>query len=279
MIVQPGSIGSLGPANIRFRFSTETGLTPSGLASNGEVEDYQVEIVELDYGDLPDSYDTTDSQGGAYHIISPTIYLGGTIDDELDGQPSPNADGDGADEDGITFNTPLIPGEVATITVETVGNGNFSGWVDFNGDGDFDVGEQIFTNTPLTAGTSNLTFTVPASATPGDTGVRFRYTTDTLSSHAGSASNGEVEDYIVPIVEVDMGDLPDSSVASLPDYPTSRADNGPRHAITSTVYLGSRVDVDSDGQPSLNADGDDINDTTGTPGSGNDDEDGRLCLG
>ncbi|MCB0154530.1 MAG: isopeptide-forming domain-containing fimbrial protein, partial [Anaerolineae bacterium] len=150
-------------------------------------------LFSADYGDLPDSYDTTDSAGGAFHTLSAGLYLGSRVDVELDGQPSPTATGDdsaagpglptaGDDEDGITFDTPLIPGQVATLTVQAVGSATFSGSLDFDGSGAFAPGERIFTNTAVLSGTTALGFNVPAGAVPGSTGVRLRYSSDSLTS-------------------------------------------------------------------------------------------------
>ncbi len=51
-------------------------------------------------------------------------------------------------------------------------------------------------------------------------------------------------------------------------YPTLLANNGARHIIDPNVYLGNSIDIDTDGQPDMTADGDD--------NDGNDDEDGVL---
>lgn len=59
---------------------------------------------------------------------------------------------------------------------------------------------------------------------------------------------------------LDFGDAPD------PSYPTLTANNGARHGIAPGFYLGGGVDSDDDGQPTSNADGDDLD--------GVDDEDG-----
>ena len=64
----------------------------------------------------------------------------------------------------------------------------------------------------------------------------------------------------LPGEELDFGDAPD------PPYPTRIATNGARHVIWSHDYLGSCIDAEADGQPTLAADGDDRN--------GSDDEDG-----
>jgi len=68
-------------------------------------------LCEFDYGDLPDSgngtsadnYETTQANNGPSHIITNDLFLGGMVDEETDGAPSGNADGDGEDEDGLTI--------------------------------------------------------------------------------------------------------------------------------------------------------------------------------
>lgn len=268
----------------RFRLSSAGGLSYTGPAPDGEVEDYLVPLIGYDFGDLLDSFQTTALAGGPYHVISPTLYLGSRIDPEGDGQPSPDADGDDAnppsldDEDGVSFDTPLIPGEVATITVQAVGSGNFSAWLDFNGNGRFDAGERIFTNTLLSPGSTALSFTVPATATPGSTGVRVRYSTANLTSPAGPAPDGEVEDYLIALNRLDFGDLPDDALSpagyAAQTYPTGLSNNGARHVILAgnNPTLGSTVDAEGDGQPALEALGDDA---SGDP----DDEDGVTFSG
>jgi len=53
---------------------------------------------------------------------------------------------------------------------------------------------------------------------------------------------------------MDFGDCPD------PCYPTLLVNDGARHIIDPNVFLGSGIDSESDGQPTVWADGDDIND-------------------
>jgi GEVED domain-containing protein/Big-like domain-containing protein len=55
----------------------------------------------------------------------------------------------------------------------------------------------------------------------------------------------------------DWGDAPDAVTAVA--YPTLRMSNGPRHAITPGMFLGSLIDGEYDGQPNLTATGDDNN--------------------
>jgi len=273
---------TVGVTFTRFRFSTQSGLSYTGPAQDGEVEDHLIMInpeEQMDYGDVPDpTYPTLAISNGARHVNDPIIpiFLGNMIDWELDGQPSANADGDDLnpaggidDEDGVILNTPWIPGMPAMITVTaSIGGGAFQGWVDFNNDGDFmDPLEQIFNNTVLVAGPQPLNFNVPPNALLGNTYSRFRYSTMPNLMPYGCAPNGEVEDYKVLIGqpnEYDWGDLPD------PAYPTLSVNNGPNH-ITGALFLGNLIDSENDGQPHLSALGDDMNNL--------DDEDGVAFTG
>ena len=167
------------------------------------------EEAPLDWGDAPDGmtalgYPTLASSNGANHIIAGP-WLGDQTDNpdaEPDGQPNSNAMGDdndgNDDEDGVVFNTPLVPGQPAQLTVTASGPGLLQGWIDFNANSSWaDSNEQIFVNQPLTAGSTALTFNVPTTATPGRTFARFRFSTVPNLPFAGPAPNGEVEDYKV----------------------------------------------------------------------------------
>ena len=75
-----------------------------------------------------------------------------------------------------------------------------------------------------------------------------------------STTNGAVWSFTVGGEPMDFGDAPD------PTYPTLAASDGARHVIVPSLYLGSAVDADADGQPDAYAAGDD--------NDGTDDEDG-----
>ncbi|MGA8810813.1 MAG: SdrD B-like domain-containing protein, partial [Thermoanaerobaculia bacterium] len=94
----------------RFRLSSTGIATPTGVASDGEVEDYAVTVAALDYGDAPDpTYPTLLASNGARHRVLPLSNptLGTFVDVEADGQPNATASGDDNngvpdDEDGVT---------------------------------------------------------------------------------------------------------------------------------------------------------------------------------
>jgi large repetitive protein len=247
----------------RFRCSSATGLGPTGLAPDGEVEDYQVAVIGTDFGDAPASYGTQGA-GAASHVVNPLapFYLGSCVDTEPDGQPSAGADGDDNnagtsrigscvdDEDGVAFLTPLASCQTARVTVTASGAGKLDAWVDFNHDGDFnDAGEQIFASQALTAGANTLTFNVPCAAVSATTYARFRLSSAGGLGPTGAAPDGEVEDYAVNVGNVDFGDAPDS-------YGTLLASNGPNHRAVAGFSLGATEDTETDGQPSAGANGD-----------------------
>jgi uncharacterized repeat protein (TIGR01451 family) len=247
----------------RFRCSSGGGLGPTGLAPDGEVEDYLVGVIGTDFGDAPASYGTQGA-GAASHAVNPLapLMLGSCVDTEPDGQPSANALGDdGAagtsrigqcldDEDGVTFLTPLAACQTAQLTVTASGPGALDAWIDFNADGDFDdAGEQIFTVGALTAGANTLTFNVPCTAVSAATYARFRLSSAGHLGPTGAAPDGEVEDYAVNVGAVDFGDAPDS-------YGTLLASNGPNHRAVAGFSLGPTEDSETDGQPNAAANGD-----------------------
>jgi hypothetical protein len=208
--------------------------------------------IALDFGDAPDpTFPTLLASDGARHVSVPGFFLGSGIDAETDGQPAVAADGDDLagidDESGITFATPLIPGEPASVDVSASAAGALDAWIDFNGDGDWDdAGDQIAASVPLAAGTTNVAFAVPVTALPQSTvAARFRLrdSGDPATAPNGLAPSGEVEDYVTSI-----GTGADLGVVAVADTPT--ADWLQPFTITVTVsnegpnvVVGANVDV------------------------------------
>lgn len=216
----PCSLAPLARTFARFRFGPSGGMTPYGAVLGGEVEDYEVTILGRDYGDAPGPYPTLEADDGARHIHLPGFYLGAGADVELDGLPSPLADGDdlddGDDEDGVFFEGgPLAPGDPAyPVRVTASLPGLLDAWIDFNRDGDWDdAGEQIFASAVLQSGANGIGFPVPVSAVTGTTYARFRFSTFGGLTYEGLAIDGEVEDYqvtiAVPQVDSDGDGSPD----------------------------------------------------------------------
>jgi PKD repeat protein len=168
-----------------------------------------------DFGDAPDAanaliYPTLRTNNGAYHDIINGFHLGALIDAEPDGVPTPDAMGDDNlnldDEDGVSFSTPLIPGQPAVVEVTASSQGNLNAWIDFNANQSWgDANEHIFADVALSSGNKSLNFTVPPSAKPGQTFARFRLSRVTGISFTGYGHGGEVEDYELFIEEGEGG--------------------------------------------------------------------------
>lgn len=175
-----------------------------------------------DFGDAPDSYGTLSASNGASHGILSGFTLGATVDRESDGQPTADATGDGADEDGIQFTAPLVPGTTSSIQVTvnntTGGQAYLQGWIDVDGNGTFDSDERFISNQALTTGVNSVPLTLPSFTLPAsgllDTFARFRLSQDLNISATGFVDSGEVEDYAVRLLN--NGDLANDDSVSVP---------------------------------------------------------------
>lgn len=184
---------------------------------------YRGVSYNVDYGDAPDpKYPTFDSSNGPSHRIVKGLFLGTTVDQDLDAQPSQLADADDLtsrdDDDGVDFANPLVPGTSTSITVRVASKENawLNGWLDFNGDGDWnDTGEKFAVSVPVTSGVHALPINVPEWAVPGSAFARFRLSTTKVLDVTGPASDGEVEDYRIDIRPVAPTLHPGPSVVGL----------------------------------------------------------------
>ncbi|MFV0388139.1 MAG: GEVED domain-containing protein [Pyrinomonadaceae bacterium] len=183
-----------------------------------------------EFGDAPATY------GNSVHIIdSPIVYyLGtGTPDAEAESKFSVNADGDDLDniddENGVTVSTFKV-GYIASIPVQTVGSGGYlSAWIDFNGNGVFDAGENFANNVQdggtgdnaPAAGTILLNVSVPMTSITGSTYARFRWSPNMITSPIGTVIQGEVEDYKVQIIAAPIVGL--SKSCTIPSTCTTAA--------------------------------------------------------
>ncbi len=253
-----------GVSYARFRCSSATGLGPTGAAPDGEVEDYAVSVIGLDFGDAPASYGTQGA-GAASHVVDALnpILLGHCVDTEVDGQPNATASGDNAaagtsrvgncfdDEDGVTFDTPVTAcaSAQASVFVTAGGGEKLDAWIDFDRNGTFDATDQIATSQTLVPGSNLLNFTVPCTAAAGTTYARFRLSSAGGVGPTGAAADGEVEDYALVSGSVDFGDAPDT-------YGTTLANAGPYHRLVAGFALGVTEDSEVNGQPSAGANGD-----------------------
>lgn len=175
--------------------------------------------AQNDWGDAPDTYQTTAVAGGPSHIISPALRIGVDSDAEANGNPTPFAQGDdtaGADdEDGV------LVYESVTDRIKALQIGAWSqmqvmvqrnaalfpsaflnAWCDFNRDGDFaDANERIVQNAAAEDGLNVFGFFTPATTTAGVSYTRVRLSSVPLApvpaGMGGAGGFGEVEDYRV----------------------------------------------------------------------------------
>ncbi|MCW1966808.1 MAG: GEVED domain-containing protein, partial [Anaerolineae bacterium] len=281
---------------LRVRISTDPNLGPTGVASNGEVEDYMVKLYkpvptptptpQMDCGDLPDgnktglNYPTLLANTGACHISSSKMKLGLGLDFESDGQPTASANGDDVanvdDEDGVSFPTGFFAGQTAQVSVDVLNApGNVAvlyAFFDWNVNGILNDAGEVFTISIPANMTAIQTFVmnvaVPANAVTGTSfGARFRLSTDTNLGPKAIAPDGEVEDYMIevklPQPTLDWGDLPENG--SQPSYNTTNANSGPSHVIVDKLWIGDKPDAENDGISDPSALGDD-NDNTDDEG-------------
>lgn len=176
-------------------------------AERGQPMPLILQALPNDFGDAPISY------GSADHVIDGLRYLGSQPDGEAAQQYSDEADGDDRtgkdDEDGITI-PDLTQGAKVTfryqVVTPTLSAVFLNAWIDWNGNGRFDEGnERIAADVRRTSsGAYSLDVQVPADAVANaPTFARFRLgprsTNAPVYSSTGTASFGEVEDYIVKI--------------------------------------------------------------------------------
>jgi uncharacterized repeat protein (TIGR01451 family) len=222
-----GTTSSLGfnLSMARAFISADTSLPWVG-AKTGADGIYFTFSADEDFGDAPATYDAGVT-GAASHIIS-DLKLGQmitadnstTINGGATGTPlittSPKAvaasannnasNGDGTSDDGVAsfpvFSTTSTGSYAVPVSLTGASRaGQVCGWVDFNKSNAFDTGERACTAFVSGATSVNLTWTLPAGMTAGNTYARIRASYDTagVQNPTGPLSSGEVEDYQLTI--------------------------------------------------------------------------------
>lgn len=173
-------------------------------------------LCAYDYGDLPDvtagtgsnDYQTLTANNGPGHVVISGLTLGSIADLEPDGQPSPDALGDGSDEDALTiFSTlDISPGMTFRLpfsyTNTTGDTAHVEGWIDWNGDGDFDDANEMVLDVNDGNGTTPIAdrwqINIPSFALTGEfLGLRIRISNQDNMTPYGTVGSGEVEDYLI----------------------------------------------------------------------------------
>ncbi|MEM1121850.1 MAG: SdrD B-like domain-containing protein, partial [Bacteroidota bacterium] len=178
--------------------------------------------LPYDYGDLPDlangttginDYETYDSTGGPSHQIIAGLFLGDTVDVDNDGLVDVNALGDDNDnvddEDGVIIPTKLnlspsgtirLPLSVTNTTTDTA---YLEAWVDWNGDGDFEIINERVANLKDNGDgvfPAHLEINVPPNTiTASSIGFRVRLSNSNNMTPYGRVNSGEVEDYLLTV--------------------------------------------------------------------------------
>lgn len=150
-----------------------------------------VPLPDADYGDLASSY------GAAWHEGSGAPRLGSAWDADT----AFTQNSDDASDDGVVYASGRFVGnDTVTFDVTASAAGYLAGWFDWNDNGRFESGEQMF-DQPVVSGAQSVSMVVPAGFDPAADPVvdaRFRlYDADpgAATPDGGYANDGEVEDY------------------------------------------------------------------------------------
>ncbi len=225
----------------------DSGGTDNGGNDTSAVQTFTITVNQEqseDFGDAPSDYRVLLSDDGARHTVG-ALFLGAAVDFEADGQPSAAADGDGDDDDGVFVIADMIAASgtstTSSFTLISSGTGLLDAWIDFNGDGDWDnADDQIATSFVVNTGSNTLSYTVPAGAVAGDTAARFRLSTAGGLAPTGAADDGEVEDYIVTIL--DGSTVPGATVKLIGGDSTISVSDGQLVVQVNPVLFSAPVD-------------------------------------
>ena len=182
-----------GPAS-----SVPTGLTGFGptLVTTMVTEALGSEpwvLTGFDYGDAPASYSPADLTDGARHAES-DLFLGQMVDSEFMPRATDRSD------DGVKLPGSMLTGSQPNVTITASAAGHVDAWIDFNGDGRWSDDEQILNGHSVTEGKNVVQISIP-NVPSVRSFARFRVSTDGGLTPNGAATNGEVEDYPVVIVQ------------------------------------------------------------------------------
>lgn len=205
----PSSTGEVVPYNYngtvdatQFKTITVGTTTPSGSWGDA-AEAFKPKV---DFGDAPATYDP-DPLSPAFHELNPNLRFGNNLKTEWNKLSTSNTDDD---DDGLNFVPILNQGGGVYQTYVNVFNNTgasaiVAGWMDFNGDGIFDVNEGVTTTVGSNASMQSVSlyWTGIAYNLPNNsnTYLRIRITSATnamsKSTPTGYFADGEVEDWYV----------------------------------------------------------------------------------
>ncbi len=190
-----------------------TSYTVNGLNAGTTYEFYV--CAYDDAGNISDPSNTvsvtTQSAGLSYCDSKGEVVSDEWIDRVKIGDIDNQSGANGGYADFTNLSTPLYRGNEATISIypawsSTKYDEAEAVWIDFNQDGDFDdSGELVYSANPSQNSPVVGTFTIPTSATLGETRMRVSMKYNALPTACETFKYGEVEDYTVDIQ--DAGDI------------------------------------------------------------------------
>ncbi len=184
-----------GNPNVQLRFNTVTG---SGY--KGDVAIDAISLTTEGTDPDPDPDPAPDGYCASNAEISSDEYIQRVELGNINNETGASASGYG---DYTNLSTDLEANNTITITPKWTGkvyHETYSVWIDFNRDGYFsDSGELVFYQPKTTAPSVTGTFSVPATASPGNTRMRISMKYFIKAKACGSFKYGEVEDYNVLI--------------------------------------------------------------------------------
>ncbi len=186
----------------------EYNITFNGVAISGSWGDAAEAFKpKTDFGDAPASYDPGPGVAGT-HEKDPLLRLGANTGIEWTKNVSANATGDGAEEDALNGFQVIATGTSNFVLPVSVYNNTgapatLAGWIDANGDGQFQAAEGRSITVASSASQqtimlqwSVINVTLPANTT---TFLRLRLTSAsngmTTANPTGFFLNGEIEDH------------------------------------------------------------------------------------
>ena len=260
-----------GPTSMRFRFAKNIGdvTLPTGLATNGEVEDYKIYITAPLVGPCTNGFQNPSFEQGP----APATYII-TNQSNLPYWRTTATDHDvEVWHTGYNGGSGAVPAYNGTYFVELEANLYGALYQDVyttpgttllwnfahrgrqgNDTAQLKIGPPGATVSKKTAidgnsawGVYQGSYIVPANQYI----TRFEFWA--IGSFGGNTSIGNFLDDVYVSNSFDYGDAPNS-------YGTLQASNGPYHAMTGTLYLGTGVTCEADGKPSTAANLDSLDD-------------------
>ncbi|PAY17727.1 hypothetical protein CKO51_20015 [Rhodopirellula sp. SM50] len=248
----------LGKTWARIRLSDSPDVGVEGIALDGEVEDYSVEVIDfglMDFGDAPadfqsdllSSYPTKLADNGARHLTGGPR-MSTLVDPDDDAMPNRFASSEEIN-DGYVIGTDFVAGETSVLNVPIRGESGFvNAWLDFNRDGDWDdPGEQIVRGhwLNLRSWESVAEYSIPVSLPETLAGqitfLRTRVSSERDLGPTGLAPDGEVIDSGVFVAEPSTSSTPEIVVGTAAH---ALSTDHPDSSVRFAVHLSRQPDSD-----------------------------------